>query len=189
MRAQTTTVSTVDLVKEIFESYWGRRHFSPGKDRTEALGAEDTDWTRNFTRSYLPTLNGPIAWLPKVEAAITKSVPEDTLEEENEGQWLDADSAFNAIRFLQNAADLLPGEPCIYGTPLGDFVGEFGNEVAKLTSVVSADRTILVGYCLANPRSPVELTIPHGCNRLREEVREFNLKLAGIHGEAMESRE
>lgn len=183
MSSHATSFSTLDII-HLMERHWRKR---PTDFIDEGNGAEELapDPYSVFIQSYLPVLNGPVGWLPKVEAAIASSVPEEMHEEDNEGQWLDADTAFNAIHFLQNTADLLPGEPCIYGTPLGDFVAEFDNTVARLTSIVSAQRTLLVGFCRASPGEQVQSIIPRGSNRLRDEVREFNKKLAAVHGETM----
>jgi hypothetical protein len=187
MNTRTGSHSTIDLVRQVFESFSGRQQGPLAPENLDSGSTELDEHRSAFIRGYLPTLNGPIPWLSKVEAAISTSVPEDIEAEDNEGQWLDADSAFNAINFLQNTADLLPGAPFIYGTPLGDFVAEFENGIAKLTSVVSAQSTLLVGVCVANPKESVQSRIPRGSNRLRDEVREFNMKMAAVHGEAMGS--
>ena len=185
MNMQTSSLSTLDIV-HLFENYWGNRSDVGVHDEIadEDIQAEEHDSV--ILQPYLPTLNGPVAWLTKIESAIRASVPDQYDEDKNEGQWLEADSAFNALQFLENSADLLPGEPAIYGTPLGDFVAEFENETAKLTSVVSATQTLLVGVCVRNPMAPIEHVIPRGSNRLRDEVREFTRKLAAVHGEAVE---
>lgn len=183
MSAHAASYSTLDLV-HLLERYWTRRR----GDFCDEIAAEEpvSDAYSAFIQSNFPVLNGPVGWLPKVEEAINASVP-DEIVEENDGQWLDADSAYNAKHFFQTAADLLPGEPYIYGTPLGDFVAEFESGSVRLTSVVSPKNTLLVGVCRANPKEPVQSTIPRGSNRLRDEVREFTKKLAAVHGEAVGS--
>ena len=186
MNKQTSSLSTLNIV-HLLENYWGNRSDVMVYDEIADEDMHAEEHYSVFLQSYPPILNGPVAWLPKIESAIRDSVPHQYYEDENEGQWLDADSAYNALQFLQNSADLLPGEPVIYGTPTGDFVAEFENETAKLTSVVSATQTLLVGVCVRNPMAPVEHVIPRGSNRLRDEVREFTRELAVVHGEKVES--
>lgn len=185
MSAHATSISTLDLV-HLLERYWSKSRSDFEGEESDEVEEQVEDAYSTFFHSYLPVLNGAVGWLPKIEEAINASVPDEMVDEENEGQWLDAESAYNAKNFLQSTADLLPGEPYIYGTPLGDFVAEFVNDAARLTSVVSAQKTLLVGVCRANPKEPVQSVIPRGSNRLRDEVREFTRKLAAVHGEALE---
>jgi len=183
MILNSASVSTLELVQSL-EEYWFKRP-------TDFIGSNEktsdviSDPYSVFIKSYQPVLNGTISWLPKIEAAIKSSVPEELIEEENRGQWLDADAAYNAIHFLQNTADLLPGEPRIYGTPLGDFVAEFESPLARLTSIISAQRALLISFCRANPKEQLQIIIPRESSRIRDEVREFNKKLAAVHGEAL----
>ncbi|WP_338466396.1 hypothetical protein RXV95_12640 [Novosphingobium sp. ZN18A2] len=185
MSANTGSISTLDITRYFTVQSGINRDATPDED--VALPVDEGGPYSSFIQAYLPTLNGPIAWLPAVEAAIAASVPEEMNHDENEGQWLDADSAHNAIYFLKNTADLFPGYPSIYGTPLGDFVAEFESGAATLTSVVTPDKTLLVGVCLSNPDEQVQSIIPRGSNRLRDAVREFTKKLAEVHGEAVGS--
>lgn len=88
----------------------------------------------------LDSLNGPILvaadWMPVAIQQILDSVP-GMFVPENDGAWLDAQIASNALAFLEATSDVLPTfDPYLYTSLDGDLVVEFSAPRGKLTSVI-----------------------------------------------------
>jgi hypothetical protein len=98
------------------------------------------------------------------------------------GRWLPQATAIAALKFFEAASDLLPGEPYIYGSPLGDLIAEFEGEKGTLTSVIGPNITLLFAIIGG---IPIKRTVsPEGGEReLRSELRELAESLrTGKHG-------
>lgn len=121
-------------------------------------------------------------WLPSVERRITDSVVPAEYQEESTPEWLTEEVAQAAVRFFQNTADVLPGEPHLYASKTGALVAEFETPTGALTTVVSPETTILFGVRANQPNSPFEVTIRRGSNRLREDVEAVTRRIYGPHG-------
>ena len=122
-------------------------------------------------------------WLPSVERRIGDSIIPSEYESLVSGEWLHEEVGLAAIRFFQNTADLLPGEPFIYASQTGALVAEFGATRGALTTVISPESVILFGVNVDNPATPIGITVKRGSNRLREDVKEVVQTLAGAHGQ------
>jgi hypothetical protein len=91
---------------------------------------------------YIPSPIKP-SWFASNQKRIQASVTPNCRDEKNVGQWLSQEVADAAITFFQKTADLLPGEPFIYSSQLGDLVAEFKVENGTLTSIVSPTFVLL----------------------------------------------
>jgi len=60
----------------------------------------------------------------------------------NDGSWLDADVAGQALAFFQATSDVLPSEPYIYTSIEGDLVAEFRTPRGSMTSIVGKSSVI-----------------------------------------------
>ncbi|MGA2833525.1 MAG: hypothetical protein ABSE55_10690 [Terracidiphilus sp.] len=98
------------------------------------------------------------------------------------GRWLSQATAIAALKFFEAASDLLPGEPYIYGSPLGDLIAEFDGEKGTLTSIIGPNTTLLFAIIGG---TPIKKTIrPEGGEGgLRSELKELAESLrTGKHG-------
>ena len=108
-------------------------------------------------------------WLATIQQVIRDSVAPSARDTTNDGRWLNQDVADAATDFFQNTADLLPAEPAIYRSQLGELVAEFEAERGTMTSIVSPAFVLLFAVI---DGVPVEKTISPSGN-VRGEVREF----------------
>jgi hypothetical protein len=132
---------------------------------------------------YTLNISPSTSWLASVERRIENStIPNEYKARTSSTEWLSEEVGQAAIRFFQNAADLLPGEPFIYGSRGGALVAEFEADNGVLTTVISPDATILFAVKTDEPDAPVEKTLRRGSNRLREEVKEIARLLSDSHG-------
>lgn len=69
-------------------------------------------------------------------------VPKDE-ELENDGRWLRYGVAEAASGFFRLTSDLLPSEPYIYGSRIGDLVAEFEDTHGTMTSIITPTSVIL----------------------------------------------
>jgi hypothetical protein len=122
-------------------------------------------------------------WLPAVERRIEKSIVPKEYESSGSGEWLREDVGQSAIRFFQNTADILPGEPFIYASQTGALVAEFTAPTGTLTTVISPASIILFAAKADEPNAPIQRTVKRGSNRLREDLKEIIQTLAGSHGQ------
>jgi hypothetical protein len=115
------------------------------------------------------------SWFRLVERRISESSTQDPNLAGN-GHWLPQATAIAALKFFEAASDLLPGEPYIYGSPLGDLVAEFDGEKGTLTSVIGPNVTLL--YAIIGG-IPIKRTVhPEGGEReLRSELKELSESL------------
>jgi hypothetical protein len=140
-------------------------------------------------RAYTPYLSAPNSWLPTVEERIRASVSPDEFWGEPSSEWLTQNAAFAAIAFFRAAAGLLPTEPYIYATSVGDLVAEFETKNGSMTSVVSDDQTILFVVLASDPHQPIEKVIRRGSNQFRDELRSIiNRLFPGQHGKMEPAR-
>jgi hypothetical protein len=139
--------------------------------------------------AYTPHLTAPNSWLPIVEERIRASVLPEEFEREPSSEWLTQDAAFAAIAFFHTGADLLPTEPYIYATSLGDLVAEFETKNGSMTSVISDNETILFAVLASDPHEPIQKVIRRGSNQFKEELRSITTKLSsGRHGKMEPAR-
>src|SRR5258707_325256 len=88
---------------------------------------------RPETLIYTPTPIGP-HWLASTRKRIRTSIMPNYQAGANDGRWLSQEVADAADAFFRETADLLPGEPFIYSSRLGDLVAEFKAEHGTMTS-------------------------------------------------------
>jgi hypothetical protein len=159
-----------------------------------ARDAEKAKWFEEFLRatrsnegtSYLiwgsnESRPPGASWFRLVERRISESSTRDP-NLARSGRWLPQATAIAALRFFEAASDLLPGEPYIYGSPLGDLVAEFDGKKGTLTSVIGPNVTLLFAIIGG---IPIKKTIsPEGGEReLRSELKELAESLrTGKHG-------
>ena len=65
------------------------------------------------------------SWLSNVERRIRGSIPTSSEPLSNTGRWLEPQLAWQAINFFQATSDILPGEPYVYASLMGDLIAEF----------------------------------------------------------------
>jgi hypothetical protein len=91
-------------------------------------------------------------WLSRVERRIRNSIATDeSAFISDDGQWISATVALQAMSFFQRTFDLLPGEPYIYSSTKGDLVAEYRSRHASLTLIVGS--TEIVGFARAGDDS------------------------------------
>jgi hypothetical protein len=132
---------------------------------------------------YVPAPIKP-QWLMRTEARIRASVAPDSRGESNDGRWLRAAVADSANIFFQNTADLLPGEPFIYSSRLGDLVAEFKAEHGTMTSILSPTFALLFAVIGG---IPVERRVAQGSDA-REAVRQLTEMLRTGHYGSVDTR-
>lgn len=129
-----------------------------------------------------PTVRPPGAtWFRQVEKRISESsTPDPNLA--RGGRWLPQATAIAALRFFEATSDLLPGEPYIYGSPLGDLVAEFDGEKGTLTGVIGPNFTLLFAIVGG---TPIKMTVSQDGSEteLRSELKNLADSLrTGKHG-------
>jgi hypothetical protein len=121
------------------------------------------------------------SWFRQVEKRITdSSTPDPNLA--RGGRWLPQATAIAALKFFEATSDLLPGEPYIYGSPLGDLVAEFDGEKGTMTSIIGPNLTLLFAVVGG---TPIKMTVSQegGESELRSELKNLAESLrTGKHG-------
>ena len=121
-------------------------------------------------------------WLATVQDRIYRSIVPRGREFENDGRWLRHGVAEMASGFFQAAADLLPGEPHIYGSQMGDLVAEFEAAHGTMTGIVTPTSVILYAVVDGTP-SEMTLTLETNAATLRRGVqRLIERSHPGQHG-------
>lgn len=129
-------------------------------------------------RIYIPSPIKP-AWFANIQKRIRASVKSNYRAETNDGQWISQEVADAAGTFFLRTADLLPGEPFIYSSRLGDLVAEFKGEHGTMTSIVSPTFALL--FALIDGVSVERRVFEDG--DVREEIRQLTGMLRmGLHG-------
>lgn len=122
-------------------------------------------------------------WLTAVQDRIYSSIVPKGREMENDGRWLRRGVAEVASRFFQVTADLLPGEPHIYGSQVGDLVAEFDAAPGSMTAIVTPAVVILFAVADGVPFEKRLVLGSESSSRLRLELKEFVERLhTGQHG-------
>jgi hypothetical protein len=132
--------------------------------------------------AFTPWLPAFAPWLPAVEVRISNATLPDGYASLEKTQWVTAEVGAAAVRFFQNTADVLPGEPFIYGSKTGALVAEFQSVNGALTTVISPNSTTLFAVKKDEPEDPIQITVRRGSNRLREDLKNIAQALAGTHG-------
>jgi hypothetical protein len=122
-----------------------------------------------------PIRTRPIAaaWLSAIEQRIHGSRTLNGGEPENNGRWLQGDIADAGVEFFQSTSDLLPGEPYIYSSRMGDLVAEFETPHGTLTSIVSKKFVLIFAVIDGNSiekKAPLSAT---GLGELRLELKKL----------------
>jgi hypothetical protein len=134
---------------------------------------------------YKPNIAPVAAWLPAVERRIRDSIKPHGYENLGSTEWLGEDVGQAAIRFFQNAADILPGEPFIYASHTGALVAEFKNPRGALTTLISPDSVILFAVKADEPGTPVHMSLKRSNTRLRDDIKQVVQTVSGSHGQTM----
>jgi hypothetical protein len=123
-------------------------------------------------------------WLDRVERRIVNSIAFEERRLEEPGRWLSPDVAEAALGFFRNTADVLPSEPFVYASRLGDLVAEFAGAYGTLTSVVSPHFIILFAQIGEEPiEKRFDPRADLGGDALRGELKRINYMLrTGRHG-------
>ena len=128
---------------------------------------------------YLLNIPPLTSWLPSVERRIGDSTLPDEYQSFWSTEWLREEVGQAAIRFFENTADLLPGEPFIYASQTGALVAEFDAPRGTLTTIISPSAVILFAVKADDRDNPIEMTLKQGSNRLREDLKEVVQPLSG----------
>lgn len=125
-------------------------------------------WSSNEPPSNRPP-GAP--WFRQVERRIAESsTPDPNLARGS--RWLSQATAIAALRFFEMTSDLLPGEPYIYGSPMGDLIAEFDGEKGTLTSVIGPSFTLLYAIVSGIPIKR-KISPESGERELRSELKEL----------------
>ena len=133
--------------------------------------------------SYVVNIEPFTSWLSSVERRIKDSIVPKEYETTLSTEWLREEVGQAAIRFFQNAADILPGEPFLYASQTGALVAEFNSPRGALTAVISPNAITLFAVKADDPDGPVEMTLRRGAIQLREDVRLSVRALTGPNGQ------
>jgi hypothetical protein len=135
--------------------------------------------------AFTPWFPAFAPWLAAVERRISAATLPDGYQGMEQSSWISEEVGAAAIRFFQNAADILPSEPFIYGSKSGALVAEFAAANGALTTVISPNVTTFFAATKNDPEDPIQVTVRKGSNRLREELRGIAQALTGTNGQAM----
>jgi hypothetical protein len=116
-------------------------------------------------------------WLATVQERMYSSIVPKDKELENDGRWLRYGVAEIASAFFQMTSDLLPSEPHIYGSQIGDLVAEFEDTHGTMTSIITPTSVILFAVV---DGVPIEKRLVPGSDSptaLRRELRELTESL------------
>jgi len=128
---------------------------------------------------YFPSPIRP-PWFSNLQRRLLGSIVPRFSTEHSSGRWLNKEVAGAALRFFEEAADLLPEEPYIYSSRLGDLVAEFKCAHGTMTAIVSPAFALLFATVGG---LPIERRVLGGEN-VRDEVRKLTLMLrSGRHGD------
>lgn len=127
---------------------------------------------------YEPWFPAFTGWLPAVEQRINGATLPDGYGTLTKSEWVSEAVGSAAIRFFQNAADVLPSEPFIYGSKSGALVAEFSTSNGALTTIIAPDVTTLFAVRNDQPEKPIQISIQRGSNRLREDVKNISRTLS-----------
>jgi hypothetical protein len=126
-------------------------------------------------------------WFRLVERRIAESSITDP-NAANRDRGLPQSTAIAALKFFKAASDLLPGEPYIYGSPLGDLVAEFAGEKGTLTSVIGPYFTLLFVVVCGIP-TEIRVSPEGGESELRSVLKQLAESLhTGKHGALVAGR-
>jgi hypothetical protein len=98
------------------------------------------------------------SWLANVRKRVELSILPKGIEAQNAGQWLSEDIAAEAVRFFDKTSDLLPSEPFIYSSSVGDLIAEFKTVGGPMTGIIARGFVILfavVGGAAIKKQLPV----------------------------------
>lgn len=92
------------------------------------------------------------AWLQVVEGRIVGSIePEEGLAD-GSGEYISRDIGERAIEFFRCASDVLPAEPYVYSSTMGDLVAEFELAIGnRLTVIVGSER--ILAYAVSGDKT------------------------------------
>src|SRR5580692_11631639 len=77
------------------------------------------------------------SWLLNVYIRLLDSILASNESLPNTGRFLEPQLAWQAINFFEATSDILPGEPYVYTSLIGDLIAEFKGPKGKLTTVVT----------------------------------------------------
>ncbi|WP_316202830.1 MULTISPECIES: hypothetical protein [unclassified Bradyrhizobium] len=135
--------------------------------------------------TFIPWFPAFADWLPAVERRIAAATCPAGYAELAPSAWISEEVGAAARRFFQNAADLLPSEPFIYGSKNGALIAECSAANGALTTVISPTSTTLFAVKKDDPEEPIEIVVKRDSNRLREELKDVAQALTGAHEQAM----
>ena len=84
---------------------------------------------------YMPAPIKP-QWFANVQMRLRSSVKPNS-RTADDPEWLSQEVADAGNAFFEKTADILPAEPFIYRSSLGDLVAEFRTECGTMTAIVS----------------------------------------------------
>lgn len=135
-------------------------------------------WGTNESSSPRPS---KASWFRLVERRISESSTSDPNLARG-GHWLPQATAIAALKFFKATSDLLPGEPYIYGSPLGDLVAEFDEGLGTLTTVIGPYVTLMFAIAKGMPIKE-EVSNEGGEDELRSKLKQLIESFrAGKHG-------
>jgi hypothetical protein len=132
--------------------------------------------------AYVPYFLAVTPWLTAVEQRICNATLPEGYATLEKTEWVSQEVGAAAIRFFQNAADILPGEPFIYASRAGALVAEFAAANGALTTIISPDYTTLFAVKKDQPEDPVQINVKQGSNRLREDLKNISQAITVSHG-------
>jgi hypothetical protein len=128
----------------------------------------------------------PAGWLQIVERRISNSLQPAGRDYENQGQWLSAETASAATAFFQLTSDVLPGEPHIYSSLVGDLVAEFKAPHGVLNAVISTKAFTALAIIDGSPEETRIEWNAVSSRSVRSTLRSLTAKLCdGEHGSAV----
>ncbi|MGO4879476.1 MAG: hypothetical protein ACLP59_01480 [Bryobacteraceae bacterium] len=123
------------------------------------------------------------SWLTDVRKRLELSILPKGLEAENNGQWLSEDIAAEAVSFFDKTSDLLPSEPYMYSSLMGDLVAEFRTTGGQMTGIIARDYVMLFAV-VGGMAIRKQLPVSGSKTAIRRELQKFMTEMlrARQHG-------
>jgi len=151
--------------------------YTPGPT---SLSGSEISWVPSARRlsdskpEQLIYITAPVKpqWFASVQMRLRRSVKPNS-RADNDPEWISQEVADAGNAFFEKTADILPGEPFIYRSSLGDLVAEFRTERGAMTTVVSPGFLLLFAVI---DGKPIERQVPESGD-VRAELQELSSQL------------
>ena len=136
--------------------------------------------------ALIAPLDIPAVWLRNVEQRLLSSVEKSGEELAAGLDSLPQALAEAGLRFFQVASDVLPGEPYLYRSRLGDLVAEYRGPNGQMTTVIGSEFGAALVSVDGNVFQHKFSTTPDGLEKARSHIRDLSKKVCpSKHGKSL----